>query len=84
MPKNTNGYWGFVNAVGKVIGCGFVLVGTILAMWGIKTIIGTSRYDSTEITIVILSAIVVIVLGVLLLMARPYRPNEEKNKITQK
>jgi hypothetical protein len=53
------------NLLGRIVGGGFVVVGLILLMYAI------SSHD----WIAVSATAIVIVLGVLLLMAKPYKPN---------
>jgi len=56
-------YWKIFNAVGRMVGAGFILVGAIVLISNVTNVL------------VIVTASIVIALGVLLLCAKPYRPN---------
>jgi hypothetical protein len=56
-------YWKTFNAVGRVVGVGFILVGAIVLI-----------SNATDV-IAVVAALITITFGVLLLFAKPYRPN---------
>jgi hypothetical protein len=55
-----------VNALGRVVGVGFVLVGAVVGIFGIVR----------QGWLIPVPGLVVAVLGVLMMLARPYRPKE--------
>lgn len=60
-------YWKIFNALGRVVGVGFILVGVI------GFISGLVQRDG----LIAVPALIVAVLGVLLLFARPYSPDSK-------
>jgi hypothetical protein len=56
-------YWKTFNVVGRVVGVGFILVGAIVLI-----------SNATDV-IAVVAALITITFGVLLLFAKPYRPN---------
>jgi hypothetical protein len=58
------GYWKILNAFGKVVGIGFILVGAVIVIYGM------TQRD----WLIGVPALVLAVLGVLLTLARPSRP----------
>jgi hypothetical protein len=65
MVNLKSAYWKTFNALARVVGAGFMVVGSIVAVFGIGSRDG--------LTVVV--ALVVVPLGVLLVRARPYRPD---------
>jgi len=65
MMDTKTGYWRMFNALGKFIGVCFVLGG------GVVMLFGASQRD----WLIGVSGFIVAVLGVLLTLARPYRPD---------
>ena len=65
MADTRTGYWKVFNTLGKVVGVGFILVGVVVLISGAVQrdwLIGVAGF-------------VVALLGVLLMLARPYRPD---------
>jgi hypothetical protein len=60
-------FWKIFNALGRFVGLGFLVVGSILALWGL---------EQRE-WLIAVPGIVVAILGCLLLVARPYRPDRK-------
>jgi hypothetical protein len=65
MANLKTSYWKFFNAAARVVGAGFCLVGAIVGISG-----AASRDPLAGVM-----GLVVVVLGLLLLSARPYRPD---------
>jgi hypothetical protein len=68
MPDWRKAYWQGFNFVGKIVGVLFILFGTIFVICG-----ATSGG-----AIFLIPGLVVAVLGILLIFARPYRPDQRK------
>jgi hypothetical protein len=77
-------HWQLFNALGRIAGCGFLLGGGVLCIWGLSLVAdskstiavnGVPTSDPWEKWIVVVGGLVVAALGVLLLRARRYRPD---------
>jgi hypothetical protein len=77
-------YWQLFNFGGRVVGVGFILVGGIFALWGTSLILdpkatidmnGVPSSDPWLKAIVLVVGLVGCVLGILLLIARRFRPD---------
>ena len=85
MSDWRNKHWQLINNGGRVLGAGFILVGGIFAFWGISLVLdpnatidvnGVPSNDPWTKAIVLIVGLVVCVFGVLLLVARRFRPKE--------
>jgi len=76
MSQWRTGYWKSFNCVGRAIGFGFLVVGTIIGFWGITLVISNNQaYDKIERWLIALVPLGVAVLGWLVVKAKPYRPD---------
>jgi hypothetical protein len=79
-------HWQLFNALGKLIGVGFIFVGGIFSIWGISLLLdpkatidvdgGPTNDPSIKATTLIVG-LIVLALGVLLVIAKPFRPDLE-------
>jgi hypothetical protein len=76
-------HWQLFNTFGRIVGVGFSLVGGIFALWGLSLVLdskatidvdGVPSTDPWIKAVVLIVGLVVCVLGVLMLVARRYRP----------
>ena len=74
MSDIQNTYWSVFNLLGKVVGLCFALVGIISIIYGIAS--GGALY--------VVPGLVVGALGVLLFLAKPYRPSSDDSKPSDK
>jgi hypothetical protein len=74
-----------VNTGCRIVGFGFVFVGAIFALWGWSLVMdptatididGIPSNDPWSKAVILIVGLVVCVLGVLLLFARPYKPKK--------
>jgi hypothetical protein len=65
MADTQTGYWKFFNALGKLVGVCFILGGIVILVFG------ATQRD----WLIGVPGLIVAALGVLLLLARPYRPD---------
>jgi hypothetical protein len=72
--KNS-GYWKFFNALGRVVGFLFFIVGLIMGIYGLNLL----KNQQADAWLIIVVSSVTAVLGILLLMAKPYQPKGSEN-----
>jgi hypothetical protein len=80
-------FWKIFNVLGRVIGVGFILVGIIISSWALGFVLdpkatipvnGMPTNDGPTKALVFILPLIVSIVGVLLLFARPYRPDDQK------
>lgn len=81
-------YWQLFNTAGRIVGVGFTVVGGIFSIWGLLLVLdpkatisvnGVPSNDPWDKAIVLIIGLVVCVLGILLVFARPFRPDLESS-----
>ena len=68
MADTKTTYWKYFNALGRVVGVGFVLVGAVILIYG------AVQRD----WLIAVPGFVIAVLGILLMLARPYRSDTKE------
>jgi len=68
-------YWSAFNTMGKVVGAAFSLWGSVFAVWGVYRLFHRAHHDPRETILIEGGGVVVIVLGILILKAKPFRKN---------
>jgi hypothetical protein len=66
-------YWARFNRMGKIVGVLFSMWGAVFAIWGVYRIFNSAGHDTTETIIIEAGGLVVTILGVLLLAAKPFQ-----------
>jgi cytochrome c biogenesis protein CcdA len=71
--KNS-GYWTVFNALGRIVGILFFIGGLIICAYGLISL----RNQQADAWLIIIVSLVVAVLGMLLAVAKPYRPKDNE------
>ena len=81
MSKLLATYWKTFNVLGRIIGVGFIFNGSVISIWGFSLIVGNDKhYEATDKWLMACVPLLVVLLGILLLRARPYRPDLPEQK----
>jgi len=76
MSKLLASYWKIFNILARIVGGGFILNGSVISIWGFALVIGKSKdYSSTDKWLIACVPLLVVLFGILLLRAQPYRPD---------
>ncbi len=81
MVKWKSIYWKLFNIAGRIVGSLFFIVGLTMDTYGLISLREASpKIQSFEAWIMIVAAFVVAILGFLLMIARPYQPEDSKKE----
>lgn len=72
-------YWKLFNVLGRIVGVLFFAVGLTIGIYGFVSL-RSSQIQPFEAWLMIVLSLIVAVLGFLLIIARPYRPENSKNE----
>lgn len=84
MPWNKKIHWQIFNITARVVGGGFILVGVVFSLWGLSLLLdsqatigvnGVPATDPWNKAIILVVGLVLFVLGLSLVLARPFRPD---------
>ena len=71
----------FTNVLVKVIGIGFIVAGSAITIWAFSGMFTTGKLPNFDDSIImVIAALVVTGLGVMLLLAKPYRVKRDINE----
>ena len=77
-------YWQVFNILGRFVGAGFTLVGGVFVLWGVSLLLdrnatfsvdGIQSSDPWTKSVVLAAGLGVVVLGIMLLKSKRYRPD---------
>lgn len=71
--KNS-GYWKLFNALGRIVGFLFFIGGLIIGIYGLILL----RNPQTDAWLIIIISSVTVVLGILVMKAKPYQPRDSE------